>query len=167
MIAVDTSVLAFAVNRYAPEHARATATLERLMNGDTPWALPWPVVEEFLGFVTHPHRVSRVLAARDAWTFVTELGSGPAARWLAPGERHAAALAELLELAPAGGPPPPGFALAVLLREHEVRVLLTTDRGMRRYRFLEIVDPLHGEPWTPATPPAHRYRRRATPSTGH
>jgi predicted nucleic acid-binding protein len=160
VIAVDTSLLAFAVNRYAPGHGRATAVLERLMNGDTPWALPWTVVEEFLGFVTHPHRVSRVLAARDAWAFVTELGAGPAVRWLAPGERHAAALAELLEQAPAGGPPPPGFALAVLMREHGVRVLLTADRGMRRYRFLEIVDPLHGEPWTPATPPTRRYRRR-------
>jgi len=164
VIAVDTSLLAFAVNRYAPEHGRATAALERLMNGDTPWALPWPVVDEFLGYVTHPHRVARVLAVRDAWTFVTELGSGPAVRWLAPGERQAAALAELLDLAPAAGPPPPGFALAVLLREHGVRVLLTTDRGMRRYPFLEIVDPVHGEPWTPATPPERRYRRRVTPS---
>jgi len=30
--------------------------------------------------------------------------------------------------------------------------------GMRRFRFLEVRDPVHGEPWTPAEKPARRYR---------
>ena len=42
MIAVDASVLAYAVNRHAPQHARAASALEALANGDRPWALPWP-----------------------------------------------------------------------------------------------------------------------------
>ena len=67
MIAIDTSLLAYAINRYAPEHGRAAAALEALASGDTPWGVPWPVVHEFLGLVTHPHRVARVLRARDAW----------------------------------------------------------------------------------------------------
>ena len=161
MIAVDTSLLALAINRHVPDHGRAAHVLEGLVNGDAPWALPWPAVEEFLATVTHPHRVARVLAPRDAWGFVEELGTSPAVRWLGAGERHGAALAEVLELAGVTGPPPPGFALAVVLREHGVRQLLTLDRAMRRYSFLEPIDPLHGENWTPGTAPRRRYRRLA------
>ena len=163
MIAVDTSLLALAINRYVPEHGRAVSVLEGLVHGDTPWALPWPAVEEFLATVTHPHRVARVLAPRDAWGFVAELGASPAVRWLGAGERHGAALAEVLELAEVSGPLPPGFALAVVLREHGVRQLLTVDRAMRRFRFLDAIDPLHGEPWTPASAPPRRYRRLTRP----
>ncbi|MFI5372047.1 MAG: hypothetical protein ACHQ52_10855 [Candidatus Eisenbacteria bacterium] len=165
MIAVDVSLLAHAVNRGGPGHGRAAAALEGLVNGDAPWALPWPVVDDFLAFVTHPHRVARVLTARDAWGFVAEVGSSSSVRWLAPGERHGAALAEVLELAAIAGPPPPGFALAVILREHGVRELLTTDRAMRRFRFLDLIDPIHGEAWTPATHPARRYRRLRRPAS--
>lgn len=163
MIAVDASLLVHAVNRGGPGHGRAAAVLEGLVNGETAWVLPWPAVDDFLAFVTHPHRVARVLTARHAWAFAAEVGSSPSVRWLAPGERHGAALAEVLELAAITGPPPPGFALAVVLREHGVRELLTTDRGMRRFPFLDLVDPIHGEPWTPNTPPIRRYRRLAPP----
>ena len=63
MIAVDVSVLAWAVNRYAPEHRRAAGVLEDLVNSAKPWALPWPVVHEFMRLVTHPHFVARPLRA--------------------------------------------------------------------------------------------------------
>ncbi len=43
MQALDTSLLAYAVNRHAPEHARAARVVETLANGALPWALPWPV----------------------------------------------------------------------------------------------------------------------------
>ena len=52
----------------------------------------------------------------------------------------------------------PSFATAALLREHGVRELLSTDPGMRRWRFLDVRDPLKGEPWSPGAPPARRYR---------
>jgi hypothetical protein len=86
---------------------------------------------------------------------------------LGPTERHAEACAEILELRDAAVPGglDPSFATAVLLREHGVRELLSTDPGMRRWRFLDVRDPLKGEPWSPAAAPARRYRtltRRAT-----
>ena len=57
MVAVDASLLAYAVNRFAPEHPRAARVMEALVNGDAPWALPWPAVHAFLELVTHPHAV--------------------------------------------------------------------------------------------------------------
>ena len=39
-----------------------------------------------------------------------------------------------------------------------MRELLSTDPGMRRWRFLDVRDPLRGEPWSPGARPARRYR---------
>ena len=160
MIAVDSGLLALAVNRYAPGHARAAALLESLAEGERPWALPWSAVHEFLGFVTHRHAVARALGADDAWGFIAALSRSPSVRFLGPGPRHAAVAAEVLTLREAGEPLTldPSFATAVLLREHGVRELLSTDPGMRRWRFLEVRDPLEGEPWTTDTRPRRRYR---------
>lgn len=160
MIALDAGLLALAVNRYAPGHARAAALLEALANGERPWAIPWSAVHEFLGFVTHPHAVARVLGPDDAWGFVEALAESPSLRFLGPTERHALACAEVLELSGPGasGALDASFTTAVLLREHGVRELLSTDPDMRRWRFLDVRDPVHGEPWTPAEQPARRYR---------
>lgn len=158
MIAIDTAVLAHAVNRGSPLHVRASAVLEELVNGDRPWALPWTVAHEFLAFVSHPHSVARVLGPAEAWGFLAEVLESPAVRPLAPGARHGAAAAEVLGILAGTGPLPPGFDTAVLLREHGVRELLSPDRAMTRYPFLDVTDPLHGEPWTPGRAPRRRYR---------
>jgi predicted nucleic acid-binding protein len=161
MIAVDVSLLAFGVNRYAPEHARATRVLEELANGDHPWALPWPVVHEFLAFVTHPHAVARPLTPGDAWAFVESLLKSATARLLAPTERHVTVLAEVLASSPGGMA---GTTTAAVLREHGVRELLSADRGMRRFAFLDVRDPVHGDTWTPGSKPVRRYRVLRTPT---
>ena len=158
MIALDTSLLAYAVNRFAPEHPKAAAVVEELVNGDLPWALPWSVVHEFLHLVTHPHAVARALKPSDAWGFVGQVVASPAVRMLSPTERHGQVLVEVLGDAPAEDGTPPGLETAVLLREHGVRELLSADRGMRRFPFLLVRDPVHGEPWAPGMKPARRYR---------
>ena len=159
MIAVDTGLLAWAANRYAPEHSRALRTLESLANGDRPWALPWPAVHRFLALVTHPHVVARTLSPGEAWGFVGALAGSPSVQWLGPTPRHGDVLAELTAALPAG-PLPPGFELATVLREHGVSTLLTTDPAMRAFGFLERIDPLReGVPVAGAGRPARRYRR--------
>ena len=175
MIAVDSGLLVLAVNRYAPDHARAAELLESLAGGDAAWALPWSAVHEFLAFVTHPHAVARPLGPDDAWGVIAALSASPSLHFLGATERHAQVCAEVLTLrepdprsagAPSGGLDS-SFSTAVLLREHGVRDLLSTDAGMRRWRFLDVRDPIRGEPWTPASPPVRRYRtlsrRRARP----
>lgn len=165
MVALDTSLLAYAVNRFAPEHPRAARVLEEMANGDHPWALPWPAVHEFLGFVTHPHTVARPLKPGDAWAFVESLMASESLRMLSPTERHGAVLAEVLSSMSDNVGVPIGLETAVVLREHGVRELLSADRGMRRFPFLSVQDPVHGEPWTPDAKPLRRYRA-LTPRTG-
>ena len=158
MIALDTSVLAYAVNRFVPEHSRAARVVEDLANGDQPWALPWSVVHEFLRLVTHTHSAARALRPSDAWAFAGELIASPTVRLLAPTDRHANVLVEVLGMASESTGLPAGLETAVLLREHGIRELLSADRGMRRYGFLTVRDPMRGEPWTPTEKPARRYR---------
>ncbi len=160
MIAVDSGVLVAAANRYAPQHARAAELLESLANGEPPWALPWSAAHEFLAFVTHRHAVARALEPAEAWAFLDALRQSPSLRLLGPTERHAEVCAEVLAMREPGTAGLPGsFLTAVLLREHGVRELLSPDRDMRRWRFLEVRDPFHGDDWSPAAPPAKRYRR--------
>jgi len=158
MIALDADVLAYAVNRYAPEHPRAAQVVEQLVNGPRPWALPWPVVHEALRLLTHPHAVARPLSAADAWGFLGLVASSPGARLLGATERHAAALVEVMGGVAGERGLPAGLETAVVLREHGVRELLSADAGMRRYPFLTVVDPLRGPGWSPGAPPARRYR---------
>jgi toxin-antitoxin system PIN domain toxin len=158
MIAVDTSILAYAVNRHAPEHPRAARVVEELVNGELPWALPWSVVHEFLRFVTHPHVAPRPLRPSDAWGFVGQLIASPTARTLAPTERHDQVLVEVMGMVSADRGLPASLETVILLREHGIRELLSADKGMRRFPFLTVRDPLRGEPWTPNAPPLRRYR---------
>ena len=159
MRAVDAGLLAAAINRFAPEHARASRVLDTLANGDQPWAIPWPAAHEFLRVVSHAHLVARPLAALDALGFLELLLASPQVRALGPGPRHAAVLTEILEMLPEGASPPPGLATAAVLREHGVRELLSADRGMRVFPFLAVRDPFHGPEWTADEKPERRYRR--------
>jgi toxin-antitoxin system PIN domain toxin len=158
MIAVDTSLLAYTLNRHAPGHARAAQVVEDLVNGEAPWALPWSVVHEFLQLVTHPHAVARPLSVSDAWAFLEQVIASPAVHLLGATDRHGAALIEVLGMLS----PEEGFGAgaetAALLREHGVRELLTTDTEMRRFRFLDLHDPIANPEWKPGLRPARRYR---------
>jgi hypothetical protein len=158
VIALDTSILAYAVNRYAPEHARAVQVVDELVNGEAPWALPWSVVHEFLHLVVHPHAVARPLRASDAWGFVGQVVASPAVRMLGPTQRHGEALVEVMAMLPEESGTAPGLETAALLREHGLRELLSADRGMRRFPFLVVRDPVHGEAWSPRAGPLRRYR---------
>ncbi|HEY6867482.1 MAG TPA: hypothetical protein VI792_09500 [Candidatus Eisenbacteria bacterium] len=158
MIALDADLLAYAVNRYAPEHARAAAVVEHLVNGDRPWALPWPAIHRALDVLTHPHATVRPLRPSEAWGFLGLVASSATVRLLGPTERHAQALVEVLGGVAGEHGLPPGLETAVVLREHGIRELLTTDPGMRRYAFLTVIDPVHAPGWTPGMPPPRRYR---------
>ena len=158
MVAIDTGILAYAVNRFGPHHARAARVVDELVHGDLPWALPVSVAHEFLRLTTHPHAVVRPLEPTAALAFLQRLLMSPTARQLVATERHLAVMAELLADSTASAGIPAGMETAVLLREHGVREILSCDRGMTRFAFLVVIDPIHGEPWSPGGRARRRYR---------
>jgi predicted nucleic acid-binding protein len=157
--ALDTGILLCAVNRFAPEHARAAAVVESLASGGRPWALPLSVAHEFLRLTTHRHVAPRALKPEHALGFLDALLGSPSAVVLSPSAAHLKVVRDVIALTAPEHELPPGFETAVLLREHDVRELLSADPSMRRYPFIAVSDPLRGPAWSAAEPPPRRYRK--------
>lgn len=52
MIALDTNLLVYAYREDSEFHTTAVEQLRPVVEGDSPWALPWTCVHEFIGVVT-------------------------------------------------------------------------------------------------------------------
>ena len=101
---------------------------------------------------------ARTLPPEDAVGFVELLLTSRTARLIGPTPRHLAVLRETLSLVEPTIGLPAGLETATLCREHGVRELLSCDRGMRAFTFLDVRDPCHGPEWVPDEPPRRRYR---------
>lgn len=147
MFVVDTNVLVYAADESAPEHARCYALLERWRRTSGAWYLTWGICYEFLRVVTHP----RVL--RHPWTvdagvrFLAAVQESPGLGLLAPTDRHARVLAEVVADVPGlSGNLMHDTHTAVLMREHGIRRICTRDADFHRFPFLEPIDPLRADP---------------------
>lgn len=147
MFVVDTNVLVYAADAHAPEHARCRALVERWRRQAGAWYLTWGTCYEFLRVVTHPRVFRRPWTSRKAGDFLSVLRQSPGLSLLAPNERHAAVLADVLAEVPLiGGNLWHDAETAVLMREHGIRRICTRDTDFARFPWVEIVDPLTAEP---------------------
>lgn len=147
MFVVDTNVLVYAADAQAPEHARCRALLERWRAQAGAWYVTWGNCYEFLRVVTLPRVVRRPWTSRAAGEFLVALHQSPGLTVLGPTERHAAVLADVVAEVPLlGGNLWHDAETAVLMREHGIRRICTRDTDFARFPWVEIVDPLIGEP---------------------
>ncbi len=147
MFVVDTNVLVYAADASAPEHTRCRALLERWRRQPGAWYLTWGNCYEFLRIVTHPRVLRRPWTSAAAGEFLTALQQSPGLSMLVPTERHARVLAEVqAEVPQIAGNLWHDAETAVLMREHGIRRICTRDTDFARFPFVEIVDPLTGEP---------------------
>ncbi len=142
MIALDTQILVYAHREDSPFHERAESVVAELVQGAAPWAIPWPVLHEFLAVVTHP-RIYRPASSTDqAFAFLESLTEAPGLRLLSEGPAH---LAELEEIARAGKMSGAAFhdaRIAALCVGHAVKELWSADRDFSRIRGLKVRNPL-------------------------
>lgn len=54
MTAVDTNILVYAHRADSSWYEPASSVITELAEGQSPWAIPWPCIYEFLAIVTHP-----------------------------------------------------------------------------------------------------------------
>jgi len=141
MIAVDTNILVYARRSEAPHHAQAHTLLERLAQGDQPWALPWPCVYEFLRVVTHPRVFDPPTALEVAMEDLESLIQSPSLVMLGEGPRHEASMRQAVLSGRATGNLVHDAHIAALLLENGVRELWTVDRDFSRFPGLRVVDP--------------------------
>ncbi len=141
MIAVDTSVLVYARRAESPHHGAARALVAGLAEGTAPWALPWPVVYEFVRVVTHP-RVFDPPSPLDAVLRDLEsLLASPSLTLLGEGSGHARLMGEQLRGGSASGNLAHDAHIAALVVEHGVSELLTADRDFARFPGVRARNP--------------------------
>ncbi len=145
MFVVDTNLLLYAVNRDAPDHARAHAIIEEYRRGDRLWFVTWSIVYEFLRVATHPRVFPQPLALPAAREWLALLLAAPNAGVLTQTDRHPAVLAELVTRHPRlAGNPVHDLHTAALMLEHGVPEIRTADTDFHQFPFLRVVHPFVG-----------------------
>jgi toxin-antitoxin system PIN domain toxin len=141
VILIDANILVYAVNKDAPQHARAKSWLEKAFSGTETIGIPWTVLLAFLrlttrpGLFRHPLRISAAFDLTDFWLARTSVSI------IHPGPRHAAIMRELLESLGTGGNLTSDAHLAALALEHRAE-LCSSDRDFQRFPGLKWRNPL-------------------------
>jgi toxin-antitoxin system PIN domain toxin len=139
MIAVDTNILVYAHRSDSARHDRARLWIRHLAEGAVPWALPASCIGEFVRITTHrrvfdpPSTIPQALEAVDA------LLESQSVRLLAPTPLHWPLLRAAIIAGDACGNLVFDAEIASVCQEHGVERILTEDRDLGRFPFLQIV----------------------------
>ena len=140
---IDTNVLLYGANRDAPEHAAAREILESVARTADTWYLTEGIIYEFLRAATHPKVFPTPLAASDALAFVRALFECPNVHVLTAGESHWSILGDVLaEVTHPSGNLMFDVRTVVLMREHGVTRIYTTDADLLQFAGIEVVNPV-------------------------
>jgi len=143
MFVVDTNVLVYAANRSCPEHARCLELLEKWRSQPSAWFTTWGILYGFMRVVTHPRVLANPLPMKDAWEFVQALLVSPGLTLLTETPLHEDVCADVIgEVPQAAGNLVTDLQIAVLMREHGIKVIYTRDADFHRFPFLEVRDPM-------------------------
>lgn len=143
MFVVDTNVLVYAADSHSPFHERSLASMTAWRGRREPWFVTWGICYEFLRVTTHRRVLRRPWEPRVAMSFIEALIASPGLSVLVETERHADIAATVLGEVPAvSGNLMHDAHIAILMREHGIRRIVTNDADFHRFGFLEVIDPL-------------------------
>lgn len=140
--ALDVNILLFASDAASPAHRRASAFLESCASGDEAFYVAWSTLMAYLRIATHARVFSAPMTSQQAEENVDRLLALPHFRVLAELDGFWEVYRSVVGDVPARGNLVPDAHLAALLKQHGIRTLYTNDRDFRRYRFLDVRDPL-------------------------
>lgn len=140
---VDTNILLYAANRDAEEHSAAVAFLSGTVGSSGPWFLTEGILYEFMRVSTHPKVFERPLTWKEAFRFIKPLLVSHRFDILAAGDDHWTLLEEILaEIVRPSGNLFFDIRTVVLMREHGVRDIYTTDTDFLQFRDIKTINPL-------------------------
>ncbi len=142
MIAIDTNLLVFAHRGSAPHHETALAALRPVIEGNSPWAIPWPCVHEFIAITTHPAIYKPASTLSEACGFIESLFGSPQLQLIAESPGYYEKLRELATKAKLVGPRIHDARIAALCLHHGVSELWTADRDFSTFPSLKVRNPL-------------------------
>ena len=142
MIALDTQILVYAHREDSPFHDQAMKIMAGLVEGMASWALPWPVLHEFLAIVTHPRIYRPPSSVAQAFAFLESLLKAPGLRMLSEGPGHLDRLKEIALAGKLAGAVYHDARVAALCLTHGVKELWSADRDFSRMKGLKVQNPL-------------------------
>jgi toxin-antitoxin system PIN domain toxin len=144
MIAVDSNLLVYAHREDSPWHDSAYALIAELAEGQSPWAIPWPCIHEFLSIVTHPRIYEPPTPLENSILQVDAWMESPGLLLLSESEDYWQQLQSLLQSGKVCGPQVHDARIAALCSYHGVTELWTADRDFGRFPKLKVRNPLVG-----------------------
>lgn len=142
MIAVDTNLLVYAHREDSPWHDAAYGRIAVLAEGQSPWAIPWPCIHEFLAIVTHPRIFSPPTPLHHAVDQVDAWLESPGLVLLGETENYWTVVRALILAGRILGPQIHDARIAGLCKEHGVSELWTVDRDFGRFPGIRVRNPL-------------------------
>ena len=145
MIALDTNILVYARREEAPHHEPARELRKRVAEGDSPWAVPWPCIYEFVRVVTHPRVFDPPTPLESVLEDLDSLMQSPSLTLIREGQRHATFMQRLLKAGQAAGNLAHDAHIAALCVEHGVSELWTADRDFARFSGIPVRNPFSAQ----------------------
>jgi hypothetical protein len=142
MIAVDTNLLVYSHRTDMLAHIAALKAVRSLVEGSSPWAVPWPCAHEFISVVTNPKPFRKPTKPREAIAFLRSLTESQSFHWLAEGSGYLERLESLLAAGNIIGGRVHDARIAALCLHHGVRELWTADRNFSMFPLLKTHNPL-------------------------
>ena len=142
MIAIDTNILVYAHRADLPQHAAATQAFSMLSASESPWAIPWPCVHEFIAIVTgsafkkSATPLELALDAIDTWL------SHPNCIAIHEGANYFSFLSGLAQRANTTGGVIHDARIAAICLDNNVTELWTCDRDFSQFPDLRARNPL-------------------------
>jgi toxin-antitoxin system PIN domain toxin len=140
--AVDANLLLYASDAGSPHSRRAAAFLADRAAGREVFCLAWTTIMTYLRIATHHAIFTDPLSPEEAGRNIDALLHLPHVRVLAEEEGFWELYREVSRPAPVRGNLVPDAHLAALLRQHGVRTLYTNDTDFRKFKFLDVRNPL-------------------------
>lgn len=137
----DVNLLLYALDERSPRHDDARRWLEEALSDAETVAFAWVVLLAFVRLSTHPAVFEHPLQADEALDIVDGWLEQPCVTVIAPTDRHAAVLRELLAPFGTAGNLTTDAHLAALAIEHGA-VLCSSDSDFSRFSGLRWQDPL-------------------------
>jgi toxin-antitoxin system PIN domain toxin len=145
MLIPDVNILVYAYDADSPRYARAREWWETTLQQPRVVGLPWSTSVGFIRIATQRGISARPMTVQEAVETVRAWLHHPRVRILAPGERHAEILFDLLLELGVGGNITYDAHLAALAIEYQAE-LVSTDTDFARFPGLRWFNPLARRP---------------------
>lgn len=142
MVIPDVNLLIYAYTAGSPQHSRARAWWEALLNSTEPVGMAWVVILGFIRLMTHSSVLEHPLSVDDACGIVGAWLSQPNVQVLEPGPGHFQILHDQLSHVGIGGKLVNDAHLAALAAEFAA-VVHSNDADLERFRGIVTHDPLN------------------------